>query len=167
MARNPDNARRLQLAREHGYSSYYKYREATKGYSERKRFLAQSRGFKNDYQYRKAQKAHPADQRVSPRRSLGGGGQEATYTRTEAGLRAAIRRAAENDLTIYARVTILDENGRTRDVEIWSKGGWRAQDAEDAVDDAGSAFGMIKNQLDALDKYPGPILSVLIRAVAS
>lgn len=136
------------------------------GNTEGRNAFARARGFKSYYEYRQAAAAHPIDQRITPRRSLGAGGQESTYTRSEGQLRAAINRAAAKDLTIYARVTMLIR-GQTRDVEIWSKGGWNAQDAADAMDDAGGAFALIGDQLAAIDKYPGSILNVQLRAVAA
>lgn len=156
--RDDFNERREEIARARGFpipyvdasgrerepeSAYYQYRTAVQGWD-------------------------PPDRRAQTAEG------EVTYTRDEGSLDAAIRRGAREDAQLYARVTMLidPEDGshprewERRNVELWARGGWNANNAEAYLDEYGSAFGMFAAQIAELERYPGVVIDVLLRAVA-
>lgn len=111
------------------------------------------------------------------RRTQLGDGDEIVTTRSEQALMQAIRRAERLDAIITALVSYREdpEDGshpRTwpmKRVELWQHGpdgapGYRATSAADAIGD-GFAFGLLKDSLDAMEKYPGVVISVQLRIV--
>lgn len=163
------------MARERNYAAEYaarKARAAARGttvYRQRDA-SAVRQGFAGYSQRRAAMRAHKASPDTG--RVNFGNGEFYVTSRRDDVLTAAINRAAEADLRIYARVTIATDPGDgtppsqwdTRDVELWSKGGYSAINAADAMDAGALAF--LADQLNALEKYAGVILDVQIRAVA-
>lgn len=134
--------------------------------------LARARGFKSFFQYRRAIMGRAAPR---PGRVQFGGGIEHVNTRAEGTLRAAIRRAAKNDLMLYPTVTVLLDPGDkshprtwpTHNIDLWGRWGYRADLAVELMGD-GYAFGMIYGQLaelavNAQGSRIGPVLSVLLR----
>ena len=147
----------------------------------RRNQIARARGFKSFNQYRETNTALPL--RGAGTEQLGDH-QEYVTTRDEGKLRAAVRRAARNEMKLNARVTMLLDpahdpgapEGATRhpktwrrhDVEIWAKGDYDAGLANELVEltDHRLAFAMIAEQVAAIEKYPGCVLTVLLRVVA-
>lgn len=150
------------------YAAIYarrKARAATAGTTvyQRRNVAAEARGFASEAERRRLMKEHRPAARAG-RVALGAEGQENVYTRNEAQLRAAFRRAADNDLRVTARVTVLID-GERREVELWAKGGWSASTAFDYADALG-AMNMIQGALANMPYGQGPILDVELRAVA-
>lgn len=157
MARENFNQRREAIARARGFPVPY---EDARG-----RVRVPRSAF---YQYRVTVAGWPAPKSHRVLRN----GDEITHTRDEGTLAAAIRRAARNDATLFARVTMLldpEDGSHPRDwprhnVELWARGGWKAENAAEELDDYGIAFALIKAQVDEIEKYPGVVIDVLLRA---
>lgn len=147
-------ARRNELARERGFANYQAERNAK----------SRARGFQSYSVERRVMRTTKPEDR--PERVDFGDGQANVYTRNEAKLAAAIREAGENDLRITARVRMIDDDGNTRYVELWSKGGWNAATAADYLDAQGGAFLMIADQLANVGYAAGGVVDVELRIAA-
>lgn len=152
MAYNQD--RRNALARERGFANYQAERNAK----------SRARGFQSYSVERRVMRDNRPEQR--PERVDLGGGQANVYTRNESKLAAAIRDAAANDMRITARVTMIDADGNKVEVELWSKGGWRAETAADYMDAQGGAFALIADQLSNVNYAVGAVVDVELRVAA-
>lgn len=157
---------------------------ARRNFDERRQAIARARGFPVSYEDARGVIRHPTNAYYQYRVTVAGwtapnrrtrsrSGEEMTYSRDEGSIAAAIRRAAADDMRIYARVTMLldPEDGShpktwpRHNVELWARGGWDASSAEAAMDGYGMAIAMLKDEIDKIEKYSGVLIDVLIRAV--
>lgn len=157
---------------------------ARANFNSRREAIARARGFPVPYEDARGRVRVPRSAYYQYRTTVAGwtapnsrrtlrNGDEITHTRDEGTLAAAMRRAAGNGATLFARVTMLldPEDGShpktwpRHNVELWERGGWAAENAVADLDDYGIAFALIKAQVDEIEKYPGVVIDVLLRAV--
>lgn len=141
-----NQARRNELAREAGFSSYSAMRRA--GAEERARAreaAGQTYGLARQVGTQRQHAAARAEQRDA---SVALGDAELTSGRYASTLRGAIDRAVTNDQLLTAIVTVRLDDGTLRDVELWRKGGWSAERFRDNV----RAMGTKPAFLDQVEK---------------
>lgn len=156
---------------------------ARSNFNPRREEIARARGFPVSYEDARGIVRHPRSAFNQYRVTVAGwvapnrhtrtrDGREMVHTRSEGVIAAAIRRAAREDMRIFARVTMLldpEDGSHPRDwprhnVELWARGGWAAVNAEAEMDGYGLAIAMLKDQVDNLEKYSGVLIDVLLRA---
>lgn len=158
-----------------------------RGSYSRREAIARARGFPVAYEdargrvvvprsaFQQWRVAAPMSRPFPTTRLQTGDGDEIVSTRSEQALAQAFRRAERLDATVYCRVGFRrdPEDGshpRTwpmAHVDIWQHGGYRATNAVDEIDGEhdGIAFGLLKATLDAMEKYPGVVITAQLRIV--
>lgn len=145
-------ARRDELARAKGFDSYNAYRRATKAEREAATARAAAAGaYRTQLDARRAAaqvKSPPALRRLHDL----GGGRQLLHSMSNRELYAFLRRARDNDLRVFALVTIEPD----RKVSLWKRGGIDPAYVIDDLDAANSrdVVGWITNYMVLALGYP-------------